>query len=210
MKRILSLLIRPQDFFESLETPWSLLSPALIVLATGLIAGATAVPITRLTFETLPAEAAAYAGIGLVAAVVGAVIVIFVMWVVTAAIAHGLSALFGGDGAFGRTLAAIGYGYVPMAAGTIISGVLMWQLVATAHVGRVADPMQIQDAISGLTASPLAQASTVVAIIFLLWAANIWIFGLREARNISTRHALVCVAVPVAIQILLSLSRYIG
>jgi len=210
MNRILSLLIRPQDFFENLETPWSLLSPALIVLATGLIAGATAVPITRLTFEMLPAEAAAYAGIGLVAAVVGAVIVTLVMWAVTAAIAHGLSALFGGDGAFRRTLAAIGYGYVPLAGGTIISGVLMWQLAATAHVERVADPMQIQDAISGLMATPLAQASTVVAIIFLLWAANIWIFGLREARTLSTRHALVCVAVPVAIQAVLSVSQYLG
>ncbi|MGC9436078.1 MAG: YIP1 family protein [Methanomicrobiales archaeon] len=210
MNRILSLLTRPQDFFEGLETPWPLRGPALVVLATGLLAGATAIPVTRLTFEMLPAEAAAYAGIGLVAAVVGAVIVTLVLWVVTAAIAHGLSALFGGDGAFRRTLAAIGYGYVPMAIGTAISGILMWQLVATARVEPVADPLQIQDAITGLMSDPLGQAATVVGILFLLWAANIWVFGLREARTLSTRHALICVAVPVAIQVIMSASQYLG
>ncbi|MHC1626121.1 MAG: YIP1 family protein [Methanoculleaceae archaeon] len=210
MINIYSLLFRPQEFFSGLQVPWSLRWPAVFVLLTGIFSGVAAIPVTRLTFDMLPADMEAYAGIGVAMAALTAVIMAPLIWLLIAGIMHGLSALSGGSGEFRQTLAAIGYGFVPMAAGTIISGVLMWRLVATAHVVRVADPMQIQAAINNLMEGPLAWASTAVLILSLLWAANIWVFGLSEARNLSTRKALICVWVPVVIYILLTLSRYIG
>ncbi|HDN68799.1 MAG TPA: hypothetical protein ENG23_04390, partial [Methanomicrobia archaeon] len=46
-----------------------------------------------------------------------------------------------------------------------------------------------------------------VGILFMLWSANIWIFGLKHARNLSTRDAVLTVAIPVAIYILVLLLR---
>jgi hypothetical protein len=48
----------------------------------------------------------------------------------------------------------------------------------------------------------LTLVSTAVGILFLLWSANIWIFGVRHARNLSLRHAILTVAIPVAAYII--------
>jgi hypothetical protein len=34
-------------------------------------------------------------------------------------------------------------------------------------------------------------------MLFMLWSANIWVFGLKHARNLSTRNAVITVAIPV-------------
>jgi hypothetical protein len=39
-------------------------------------------------------------------------------------------------------------------------------------------------------------------MVFLLWSANIWIFGMQHARKLSPRDAALCVGLPVVIYIL--------
>ncbi len=36
----------------------------------------------------------------------------------------------------------------------------------------------------------------------MLWSANIWVFGLKHARNLSTKNALITVAIPMAVYVL--------
>jgi len=48
----------------------------------------------------------------------------------------------------------------------------------------------------------LTQISALVSIVFLLWSANIWIFGLQHARKLSMRDAAICVGLPVIAWIL--------
>jgi hypothetical protein len=35
----------------------------------------------------------------------------------------------------------------------------------------------------------------------MLWSANIWVFGLKHARTLSTRDAVITVAIPVLVYI---------
>ena len=41
-----------------------------------------------------------------------------------------------------------------------------------------------------------------ITIVFLLWSANIWIFGMKHARNLTLKNAAITVGVPVGIYII--------
>jgi hypothetical protein len=49
---------------------------------------------------------------------------------------------------------------------------------------------------------PVLMLSSVLGIIFLLWSANIWVFGIRYARGLTLRNAAITVGVPVALYLL--------
>ena len=40
------------------------------------------------------------------------------------------------------------------------------------------------------------QIATIISIVFLLWSANIWIFGVKHSRQLTLRNAAICVAAP--------------
>jgi hypothetical protein len=44
--------------------------------------------------------------------------------------------------------------------------------------------------------------ATALGIIFTLWSANIWIFGLQYARNLSLKNAAITVGVPIGLSVL--------
>jgi hypothetical protein len=44
--------------------------------------------------------------------------------------------------------------------------------------------------------------SSLLGLIFMLWAANIWIFGVRYARVLSLRDAAITVGIPVALNMI--------
>ncbi|NLM81743.1 MAG: YIP1 family protein, partial [Candidatus Methanoculleus thermohydrogenotrophicum] len=46
---------------------------------------------------------------------------------------------------------------------------------------------------------PLTQIAGLLGILFILWSANIWIFGLKYARNLSTRDAVLTVGIPAGL-----------
>jgi hypothetical protein len=48
----------------------------------------------------------------------------------------------------------------------------------------------------------LTQITSLVAALFLLWSASIWIFGLQHSRQISVKDAALCVGVPVVLYII--------
>jgi hypothetical protein len=48
----------------------------------------------------------------------------------------------------------------------------------------------------------LTQITTLISIVFLLWSANIWIFGIKHARNLTPRDAALIVGIPVVAYVL--------
>jgi len=46
------------------------------------------------------------------------------------------------------------------------------------------------------------QITSLVTIVFLLWSANIWIFGIRHTRKLSPRDAALCVGIPVVLYVI--------
>jgi len=143
---------------------------------------------------------------------IGAVIASFIAWLIIAAVFFGISCIFKGEGKFKRTLEFVGYGYIPTIIGGLISAVLVYNFVTTVQIPpiTITDPTEIQEVITPLMKSPMMLLSSVVSILFMLWSANIWVFGLKHARNLSTRNALITVAIPVAAYILYSVYRMVG
>ncbi|NLZ29801.1 MAG: YIP1 family protein, partial [Methanomicrobiales archaeon] len=61
-----------------------------------------------------------------------------------------------------------------------------------------------------ITADPLTQIAGLVGILFILWSANILIFGMKHARNLSTRDAALTVGIPTALYVVYILITLLG
>ncbi|PXF53588.1 MAG: YIP1 family protein [Candidatus Methanophagaceae archaeon] len=214
---MLEVLTNPNKFFETRKKgEESLKLPVFIVLISGIIGGISAFLSSSIMMEamakTLPPEAQGFMSFMPIGSAIGAVIASFIAWLIIAAVFFGISCIFKGEGKFKRTLEFVGYGYIPTIIGGLISAVLVYNFVTTVQIPpiTITDPTEIQEVITPLMKSPMMLLSSAVGILFMLWSANIWVFGLKHARNLSTRNALITVAIPVAAYILYSVYRMVG
>jgi len=214
---MLEVLTNPNKFFETRKKgEESLKLPVFIVLISGIIGGISTFLSSSIMMEamakTLPPEAQGFMSFMPIGSAIGAVIASFIAWLIIAAVFFGISCIFKGEGKFKRTLEFVGYGYIPTIIGGLISAVLVYNFVTTVQIPpiTITDPTEIQEVITPLMKSPMMLLSSVVSILFMLWSANIWVFGLKHARNLSTRNALITVAIPVAAYILYSVYRMVG
>ena len=121
---------------------------------------------------------------------------------------------------FKRPLEFIGYGYFPQILGAILTMVVALQylpriIVPQITLGAVQEnPQLIQEAVKALMHDPvmmeMTQIISIISIVFLLWSANIWIFGMRNARQLSERDSALCVGIPVVIYIIYSIYTMTG
>lgn len=199
------LLTNPRMFFETLEAlPVSLGMPALIVLAAGIAAAGWAYILGSVVGNSIAIGGTQ--GLGAIAgAAAGITSLIFTMlfWVIFTAAFLGISMAFKGRGDFNRLLAYVGYGHLPQVIGGFICLLLTWNHFSNFRVPSITDPQAIQAFSTSLMRDPTMRVVTVVNLLFLLWSANLWIFGVRIGRKLSTRYAAIAVIVPVAIYILL-------
>ena len=211
---MLEVLTNPNKFFEErMKGEVSLRIPVLIVLISGIISGIFTFLLmsiaAEITSKTLPPEAQGFALIGQIGGFIGAPIFYFIFWVVVTAIFFGISLIFKGSGTFKRTLEFVGYGYIPTIIGGILSVIIMYYFVyyvfPTMSIPQVTDPTKIGEAIAPLMKSPLMMLYSAIDILFKLWSANIWVFGLKHARNLSTKNAVITVAIPMAAYILFTI-----
>ena len=214
---MLEVLTNPDKFFETRKKgEESLKLPVFIVLISGIIGGIYAFLSSSIMMEamakTLPPEAQGFMSFMPIGSAIGAVIASFIAWLIIAAVFFGISCIFKGEGKFKRTLEFVGYGYIPTIIGGLISAVLVYNFVTTVQIPpiTITDPAEIQEVITPLMRSPMLMLSSAVSILFMLWSANIWVFGLKHARNLSTRNALITVAIPVAAYILYSVYQMVG
>jgi len=215
--KMLEVLTNPNKFFETRKKgEESLKLPVFIVLISGIIGGISAFLSSSIMMEamakTLPPEAQGFMSFMPIGSAIGAVIASFIAWLIIAAVFFGISCIFKGEGKFKRTLEFVGYGYIPTIIGGLISAVLVYNFVTTVQIPpiTITDPTEIQEVITPLMKSPMLMLSSAVGILFMLWSANIWVFGLKHARNLSTRNALITVAIPVAAYILYSVYQMVG
>jgi hypothetical protein len=227
---MIEVLTHPNKFFEArMKGEESLKIPVLIVLITGIIYGISASLVAyqinkwrsyifyELLVGKLPIEAAQYVfgTFEEIAAFISGLIFLLILWVVFAAIAFGISCIFKGKGKFKRTLEFVGYGYIPLIIGGLISAIFytlpfgMYSYPTTMSIPQGTDPIKIVEIIiASLLESPMMWLFSAICILFTLWSAYIGFFGMKHARNLSTRDALLSVTIPVAIclYVLLSLT----
>ncbi len=76
-------------------------------------------------------------------------------------------------------------------------------LVEVPVISNIQDPAAVQRFMSDILTDPafreFTRISAVISVIFLAWSANLWIFGIRHARNLTVRNAAIVVLIPVAI-----------
>lgn len=212
---LLRVLLNPGHFFEMhMRSEPSLKIPALIALVIGLIGAVSAVLVANLIVGLLPAEAQAFGVIMVGFAAVGGLVGGFLTWFIFGIVFYLISIVFKGEGSFKRTLEFVGYGFLPQVFGGIIGTVFSYQLLSNLTIPATTTPEQMvefsENLASVLVTDPLAQVAGLVGILFMVWSANIWIFGMKYARNLSTRDAALTVGVPVGLYILYTLITLTG
>ena len=203
MPSALSLLTDPEAFFGRQGTDPSLKGPLVVVT---LIAAVNAVAsVLQFRFMARLFEnsgmgsgfATAIQAFSFVFVIAGP----FVVWLLYAGVFQGISVLFDGDGDFSTTLAFVGWGFVPSVIGSVASVAINFYRF---NVRGIDVPTEMsmeayQQFSQALQTGPLAALSAALGIVFTLWSAFLWTFGLRHARSLSVRQAALTVALPVLV-----------
>ena len=209
---LFDILIRPGAFFEdAIAEKESLKIPGLIVLVLGIVSSLYGYLIGGLTGKMMAGLIPGMESIIAISTILGALLGIFIFWMIWAGVFYLVSVVFKGNGTFKRTLEFVGYGYLPQIFGAILTLIVAMQYIPRVIVPQIAtnaaeDPQLIQEAVNALMHDPammeMTQITSIISIVFLLWSANIWIFGLQHARKLSVRDAALCVGIPVVSYIL--------
>jgi hypothetical protein len=208
------ILIRPGAFFQdAIAEKVSLKIPGLIVLVLGIVSAVYAYLISGVTGKVMAGVLPA--GMETVIAISSAlfaIIFIFIFWAIWAGVFYFISSFLKGNGTYKRTLEFIGYGYLPQIFGAILTLIVAIQYLPRVVVPQLAtgaiqeDPQIVQEAINTLMHDPammeMTQIVSIISIVFLLWSANIWISGIRNARQLSERDSALCVGIPVVLYII--------
>jgi len=212
IKSLVNILINPNAFFLNASAEKeSLKIPGLIVLALGIVSAVSAYLVGGLTGKMMAGMYSGVESIIAISTVLGALIAVFIIWVIWAGVFYLLSSIFKGKGTFKRTLEFVGFGYLPQIFGALLSVIVAVQYLPRVIVPRITsaaieDPQLIQEAVSALMHDPammeMTQIISIISIVFLLWSANIWISGLQHSRKLQVRDAALCVGIPVVIYIL--------
>jgi hypothetical protein len=209
---LIDILIRPREFFQyAITEKESLKIPGLIVFALGIVSAVYAYLIGGLTGKMMAGLIPGMESIIAVSTILGALLGIFVFWGIWTGVFYLISSLFKGKGTFKRSLEFTGYGYLPQIFGALLTVIVAIQYIPRVIVPEISsaasqDPQMIQDAVKALMHDPammeMTQIISIISIVFLLWSANIWIFGIRNARQLSERDSALCVGIPVVVYIL--------
>ena len=204
---LIDTLIRPGAFFQdAIAEKESLKIPGLIVLLLGIVSAVNANLIGGLTGKMMSGLIPGMESIISISIILGALLGIFVFWGIWTGVFYLISSLFKGKGTFKRSLEFIGYGYLPQIFGAILTVIVAIQYIPRVIVPEITaaasqDPQLIQEAVKTLMHDPammeMTQIISIISIVFLLWSANIWIFGMRNARQLSERDSALCVGIPV-------------
>jgi hypothetical protein len=212
---IINILINPDAFFEErARGNEDLRIPALIVIAMGIIGAVYAVLMAELSARMMSAMMPGIESIILIAALAGALIGTLIFWLIWAGVIYGISSVFKGEGSFRRTLEFTGYGFLPQLIGSVITLIAAFEYLPKVHVTAISTAgissdqlgQVVQNATNAMMHDPamveFIQITSLVTIVFLLWSANIWIFGIKHARALSPRDAALCVGIPVVLYVI--------
>jgi hypothetical protein len=201
------VLTNPNGFFaEKMKTEVEMKTPLMIVLLIAVLGAINAVIVTQKIMEILPPEAAAFASIGAIAGGIGAFIGAIIMWVIYSGVFYAISSILGGEGTFKRVLEVVAYGFIPSIASGII-GIIVMATSFSVENFDIQNPELMEQAMLN---DPTMKMSMIVGILFTLWSANIWIFGLVHARHMTVKNAAISVLVPVGLYVLYTASKFIG
>jgi hypothetical protein len=189
---MLELLVNPNAFFSKRKTTkpklgisvlivliYSIPSAITIILLSIEIEGEIVFPIGQRIGQSIKRIVGSYLG-----------------WLLFSAVFYGISALFKGEGRFGKVAEFIALGYIPLIFGEIINHCIYYYILLSSAQAIALNMLRTHQWLGA-----------IIGIVFTLWSTILWIFGLKHARNLTTRNAIISVAIPVAAS--LSLNIYL-
>lgn len=194
------LLFDPESFFDRERSGWS--GPAAVLATLAVVQLLAVYPLYQMT-QQLYANIAGSSMIvmgTLVGGLIGPLVGVLLFWGLVAATAHGISALFDGEGSVGETARAVSWGFVPHVFGTIVAVAaifLRYFQTSIEPLPAEVTQQQLQTAqtqISGTPTEPLNLLVTVVGLLTLLWGGYLWTIGVERARSVDRRQAAIAVA----------------
>lgn len=206
MNQILTLLSNPRDFFSELQDERSLLVPAIIVIAIAIMGGISAYFITSVTVSAMPPEISQYTGFACIIAVIAGAIGSFFWWLILAGVFHAIARYQEGKAGFRQTLAVTGYGFAPQIIGSVISLIFIYLFTSSTSIPKISDLARYEEEIAAVMDSPYLMAIKILGVIFMLWSANIWIFGIESLHGFGRKKAIITVLIPVVIFIIITLA----
>jgi hypothetical protein len=124
---------------------------------------------------------------------------VFGYWIIFTGILFLISSVFKPSGSFKRTLEFVSYGFVPTIFSSIVSLLLSYEYMSSLNFSARNPHLLAESLRQALANNPLTPVLLIFGIIFTLWSANIWIFALVNARNISIKNAIFTVGIPVGL-----------
>lgn len=213
---IMTILFRPDDFFEEQAGKEPALGlPFGIVLVYAALSAILGYQMTTLMAPMYASIAEGYEGIIIFFGAAGGFISAIVFWIIASVIFYLLSMIFKGEGSMKKVLEAVGYGFAPLIASV---GIAMFWLsmiadqIVTPVIRDFMDPAAIDIAVETFMTQPaMAEYTllqTVLSIVFMIWAANIWYSGIRYARKLTQRDAAYTVFIPVGLYLIITIISF--
>lgn len=196
---MMQVLTNPREFFENkIKEDPDFKQPLMIIGAMAVISAISAYIIASKLIGNLPSDMASVAQIGAAIGAIFAIISVFIMWLVYSGIFYGISLVLSGQGTFKRVCEFVAYGFLPSILGSVLSLVLTSKAYSSLDLS-VQDPALLEKA---MFSDPYIMASTVIGILLTLWSANIWVFAMMHARNLTVKNALITVGVPMGLYLI--------
>ncbi len=193
-----NVLTNPDRFFSELsEREVNLTTPVGIVLIWAIFdAIYVVIALGVLLLHNFPEEVVS-SGIVIAVLVVSGLVMSFICWFIWAVLFYTISIRFKGNGSFKRCLEFTGYGFIPVIVASVIELAVIMVVLLT--VEFPAESLELMA--DALMQNSLMKTIPAITCLFGLWSAYIWTYGIKHARKISTRDALITVGVPGVIAI---------
>lgn len=202
------LLFNPNLFFsEKSKNEVSFKYPILLVLIYSIISIGSSILMMNKMKEILPLDGSSFMS---TAVTLGGFFGAFLYWIILTGIFYFISFLFNSNGSFKRTLEFVGYGFAPQILGAIANLFVMYYLLPSVPISSQSPQLFTESFKQALVNDPLSFAAEIFVILCFLLSANIWVFALVHARNMSTKNAILTIGVPVGLTLIYQVYSLIG
>jgi len=196
----MKLITNPDEFFAELKTKdASIKIPVLIIIGIAILGSINYYFLINKILEIFPENIVQILTVG---AYISTFIGVFVIWLIITVIVYGLSALFGGEGSFYKTLTFIGYGFLPSLIGSLITTPISVYYIMSAKISGIdltqleQNPKIIEALITSLLPKEVIYSTLIINIAMTAWSLIIWSFALKHARNLDLKKSFICVLIP--------------
>ena len=215
---LMTALLRPDEFFREQsgkEATFAL--PLGIVLVYGILSAIVGYQMAALMTPMYEVALEGYGSILVIFGAIGGFIGGVIIWIVASVVFYLLSMLFSGEGSMKKVLEAVAYGMAPLIASAAIAVLYLAMIadsVVTPVIRNIMDPTAAEAAMNAFMTQPVmadfSLLQAVISVVFMIWAANIWYFGIQYSRKLSAKNAAITVLVPVGIYLIVIIASYGG